>query len=82
MNYLLDTCVILEKHREQDQNQTNIQNINREKKFVETLGKRMSKIREWLSTNDDKPGKTSKPRKSNITDNESAKMKLEQNSNI
>ncbi|MEW6615523.1 MAG: transposase, partial [Thermodesulfobacteriota bacterium] len=34
-----------------------------------------SKIREWLSNNDDKPGKTGKPRKSNITDNESAKMK-------
>ena len=67
--------MILEKHREQDQNQTNIQNINREKKFVETLGKRISKIREWLNNNDDKPGKTGKPRKSNITDNESAKMK-------
>jgi transposase len=66
---------ILEKHREQDKSQTEGQIVNREKKFVETLGERVSKIREWLSKNDDKPGKTGKPRKSNITDNESAKMK-------
>lgn len=66
---------ILEKHREQDKSQTEVQIVDREKKFVETLGKRVSKIREWLSKNDDKPGKTGKPRKSNITDNESAKMK-------
>jgi len=42
---------------------------------VETLRKRLSKIRNWLGDNDDKPGKTGKPRKSNITDNDSAKMK-------
>jgi hypothetical protein len=35
----------------------------------------MKKIREWLSENDDKIGKSGKPVKSNITDNESAKMK-------
>jgi transposase len=66
---------LLEKHREQDKSQTEVQIVDREKKFVETLGKRVSKIREWLSKNDDKPGKTGRPRKSNITDNESAKMK-------
>jgi transposase len=66
---------IVERHREQDQRQTEAEVINREKKFVETLGKRVAKIREWLKDNDDKPGKTGKPRKSNITDNESAKMK-------
>lgn len=66
---------ILKNHREQDQNQTDATIVNSEKKFVETLGKGVLKIREWLSNNDDKPGKTGKPRKSNITDNESAKMK-------
>ena len=35
----------------------------------------MKKIREWLSENDDKIGKSGKPIKSNITDNKSAKMK-------
>ena len=66
---------ILKRHREEDQNKTEAQVKESEERFVETLGKRVSKIREWLKHNDDKPGKTGKPRKSNITDNESAKMK-------
>jgi transposase len=66
---------ILQKHREEDQNKTEVQVKESEEKFVETISKRVSKIREWLKDNDDKPGKTGKPRKSNITDNESAKMK-------
>ena len=66
---------ILRKHREEDQNKTEAKVKESEEKFVETISKRVLKIREWLSHNDDKPGKTGKPRKSNITDNESAKMK-------
>jgi transposase len=66
---------ILKKHREEDQNKTESKVKESEEKFVETISKRVSKIREWLNHNDDKPGKTGKPRKSNITDNESAKMK-------
>ena len=66
---------ILKKHREEDQNNTELKVKESEEKFVETINKRVSKIREWLNHNDDKPGKTGKPRKSNITDNESAKMK-------
>jgi transposase len=66
---------ILKKHREEDQNKTEAKVKESEDKFVETLNKRISKIREWLKDNDDKPGKTGKPKKSNITDNESAKMK-------
>jgi len=66
---------ILKKHREEDQNKTESKVKESEEKFVETLNKRVSKIREWLNRNEDKPGKTGKPRKSNITDNESAKMK-------
>lgn len=66
---------ILQKHREEDQNKTESKVKESEEKFVETLNKRISKIREWLKDNDDKPGKTGKPKKSNITDNESAKMK-------
>jgi hypothetical protein len=66
---------ILKKHRDEDQNKTESKVKESEEKFVETLNKRVSKIREWLKDNDDKPGKTGKPRKSNITDNESAKMK-------
>jgi transposase len=66
---------ILQKHREEDQNLTESKVKESEEKFVATLNKRISKIREWLKDNDDKPGKTGKPKKSNITDNESAKMK-------
>ena len=66
---------ILMKHREEDQNTTESKVKESEDKFVETLSKRVSKIREWLNHNEDKPGKTGKPKKSNITDNESAKMK-------
>lgn len=32
-------------------------------------------MKAWLSENEDKPGATGKPRKSNLTDNESATMK-------
>ncbi len=35
----------------------------------------MKKLKAWLDEHDDKPGKTGKPRKSNVTDNDSAKMK-------
>jgi transposase len=66
---------ILKKHREEDQSKTEAQVKASEEKFVATISKRAAKIREWLNNNDDKPGKTGKPRKSNITDNESAKMK-------
>jgi transposase len=66
---------ILETHRENDRTQTEKKTVAREEQYVQTLKKRVSKIREWLKDNDDKPGKTGKPRKSNITDNESAKMK-------
>lgn len=66
---------ILQKHRAEDLRLNDTKVRESEDKFVETLNKRISKIREWLKDNDDKPGKTGKPRKSNITDNESAKMK-------
>ena len=66
---------ILQKHREEDLGKTESKEKEIEEKFAQTLSKRISKIREWLKDNDDKPGKTGKPKKSNITDNESAKMK-------
>lgn len=42
---------------------------------VETIKSKVKKIKQFLKENDDKPGKTGNPIKSNITDNESAKMK-------
>lgn len=73
----LETAIahIITTHREHDQRQTDRDAVAREEQYVATLSKRARKIREWLAHNDDKQGKTGKPRKSNITDNESAKMK-------
>ena len=66
---------MLNRHRDQDRAQTDQDIKAREEQYVATLQKRVRKIREWLMHHDDKPGKTGKPKKSNITDNDSAKMK-------
>ena len=66
---------IMKRHREMDENETNREIIEQEEQYVETIKKKVKKIKQWLKENDDKPGKTGKPVKSNITDNESAKMK-------
>jgi transposase len=66
---------IIKRHREMDVTEANRGAIEQEEKYVETIKKKVKKIKEWLKDNDDKPGKTGKPIKSNITDNESAKMK-------
>lgn len=66
---------ILRKHREQDVNNSDIKVIDDEKQYVKTLKTRIKKIKTFLSENEDKIGKSGKPIKSNITDNDSAKMK-------
>jgi len=65
---------IVRRHYISDRNQTQEAIAARDEKYVATLRKRLAKIRNWLDDNDDKPGKSG-PRKSNITDNGSAKMK-------
>lgn len=42
---------------------------------IETLRARIKKLKSWLKENEEKIGKSGKPRKSNLTDNERAKMK-------
>ncbi len=66
---------ILTRHREMDIKEKDKGIIEQEEKYVETIKSKVKKIKQWLKENDDKPGKTGKPVKSNITDNESAKMK-------
>jgi transposase len=66
---------IVDKHRQNDTVQTDTELIEKQEKYVKTLQEQVKKIRQWLARNDDKMGKTGKPKKSNITDNESAKMK-------
>jgi transposase len=66
---------ILKKHRETDIEEKDMDVVEKEKQYIQTLRRQVKKISKWLDDNDDKPGKTGKPRKSNITDNDSAKMK-------
>ncbi|OKY74488.1 MAG: transposase [Desulfobulbaceae bacterium DB1] len=66
---------MVKNHHVSDRNQGEGAQTGRDEQYVATLRNRLTKIRKWLNGNDDKPGKTGKPRKSNITDNDSAKMK-------
>ncbi len=65
---------LLERHRELDQAQCDTSLMQREQQQLQTLRERVKKIKRWLDDNDDKPGKSGGPRKSNVTDNDSAKM--------
>jgi transposase len=66
---------IVKRHREMDQKEADKGAVKQEEQYIDTLKKKVKKIKAWLRENDDKPGKSGKPVKSNITDNESAKMK-------
>jgi transposase len=66
---------IISRHKQMDANEANRGMVEQEAKYVETIRRKVKKIKKWLKENEDKPGKTGKPVKSNITDNDSAKMK-------
>jgi len=66
---------IMKRHREVDVKEAGQGVIEQEEQYIETLKKKVTKIKSWLKDNEDKPGKSGKPIKSNITDNESAKIK-------
>src|SRR5215475_744848 len=66
---------LVEKHKEMDSNTDPDPVVEREQSQIETLRARVKKLKGWLKQNEDKVGKSGKPRKSNLTDNESAKMK-------
>ena len=65
---------ILKKHKDLDLTDHTSDIIDNDKKYIETLKKQINKLKNWMKENDDKPGKQG-PIKSNITDNESAKIK-------
>ena len=62
-------------HHMNDQEKVDENIKEKKEKYVKTLRKNLNKVRKWLDNNDDRMGKGGKPIKSNITDNESAKMK-------
>jgi transposase len=68
---------MLQHHREEDKRNISVDQERREKEqqAMRVMERHIKKLKEWLDDNDDKPGKTGKPKKSNITDNDSAKIK-------
>lgn len=62
---------IIGRHKETDKKNAPPQ----EDTYITTLTENIKKIRSFLDSHDDKPGKRGTPIKSNITDNDSAKMK-------
>jgi len=65
---------LVAKHREMDLAVGTDPVVEREQKQIETLRAKVKKLKNWIKRNEEKRGKTG-PRKSNLTDNESAKMK-------
>ena len=65
---------LVNKHREEDQSENEPGQREREQKAIENLKAKAKKVREFLKHNEDRMGTQGKPVKSNITDNESAKM--------
>ena len=66
---------MLEKHKDCDQQDLDEALIEREQQQIKTLRKASRKIKQFLDSTDDKQGHSGKPIKSNITDNDSAKMR-------
>lgn len=66
---------LVKRHRETDAAGESSPIQAAREKQIATLKRATRKVKDWLSKNGDKPGATGKPRKSNLTDNESAKMK-------
>ena len=66
---------ILKKHRSQDQQEGASSSMKeQEERHLSNLRLKAQKIKRWLSEHEDKIGKSGNIKKSNITDNESAKM--------
>ena len=65
---------IINRHRKTDSTEAEKHIRETEKQYLKTLKKQTEKIKKWLDDHDDKPGHGSKPTKSNITDNDSAKI--------
>jgi len=66
---------IMEKHAKSDESELDDATREKELQAVDTMKKRVDKLSQWLKDNpNDKMGARNRTRKSNVTDNESAKM--------
>lgn len=68
---------ILKKHRDEDDDDDPppLDMRKREEHQIETIKRKARKYKQWLKENKDKPGKRKRTLQSNITDNDSAKLK-------
>lgn len=65
---------LLTQHRQNDLSATDAQMEAARVQQLQTLNKAIEKVEGFLATHSDKLGRSGKPKQSNITDNESAKM--------
>jgi len=66
---------MLKTHRERDARETTPALQEKEWQYRTKLQRQIKKLQGWLSVHEDRVGQSGKPVKSNLTDNESAKMK-------
>jgi len=66
---------MLKIHRERDADHVSPDIEATEKQYRTKLRQQINKLKGWLGSNEEKLGKSGKPIKSNMTDNESAKIK-------
>jgi transposase len=66
---------MLENHKTCDQHDLDDTVLEREQQQIKSLRKASRKIKQFLATSEEKAGHSNKPIKSNITDNDSAKMR-------
>ena len=66
--------LLLARHRATDSASPEPGQREKENRAIENLQAKAAKIRSWLDENEDRIGSRGKPVKSNLTDNESAKM--------
>jgi hypothetical protein len=66
--------LLVKRHRKEDEAAAEPGQREKEQRAIKNLQSKAEKIRNWLDQNEEKIGARGKPIKSNITDNESAKM--------
>ena len=65
---------LVNRHRCEDQSESEPGQVEKEQRAIENLKAKAQKVREFLGNNDERIGRQGKPVKSNLTDNQSAKM--------
>lgn len=65
---------LVSKHKDNDERGKATDQVKKEKQAIANLREKVSKIKKWLSENDDKTGMRNRILQSNLTDNESAKI--------